>query len=322
MLLTLSAFGSTGRASDAAQPAVPNLDPRLWGEPQVHPRWRSCDNEPSAQRQFTQSDVLTMPQLADTFRPVAAVICGREPQRRPDGGADLVATEDRVSDMAALLTALRLPDDLPQPFDDDDSADIACNRMLVLPPWLALLDAAGRWIRPGLPREACGGPRAEVMKAIEGAPRNRISTRVLQEVESAEAAVTGCGDEWADMVWVTGADGAARPAVDLADLPFDGALVNVCVYRVPADERGGDKPRGEIVSRELLPEGRWPVVKRRIKAAGPVRACDTPASRFALLMPGEIYVELDGCRRVLARGTGSDALRQAPADLPDLLTKR
>ncbi|OJF13653.1 hypothetical protein [Couchioplanes caeruleus] len=152
-------------------------------------------------------------------------------------------------------------------------------------------------------------------------------TRVLQEIESAEAAAAGCSDEWAAMVWVTGTDSATRPAEDLADLAGDGAPVHVCIYRVPAGEQRSDKPRGEVIFRDLLPAGRWAAIKRQVQAAGPVQACSTPASRFALLTPDEIYVELDGCRRILApaspRGddTSSDTLRQAPAALPALLSK-
>ncbi|OJF12539.1 hypothetical protein [Couchioplanes caeruleus] len=333
VLLTLSVFGCADQTGNTAQPlapAVPAQDLRSPGAPQVHPRWQSCSKEPSSyQRGDDDSAALTMPRLAGNFHPVAAIICGLGPQHRPDGGIDAIAAEDRVDDVAALLTALHLPDEppLPEPSDDDESPVRACTMNLVLPPWLALLDAEGRWVRPGIPLDACGHPRYEVMTAIDKARRTRIATRVLQEIESAEAAATGCSDVWADMVWVTGMDSATRPAEDLAVLADDGASVHACIYRVPVGEQRSEKPRGAVVSRHLLPAGRWAAIKRQVEAAGPVQACSTPASRFALLMPTDIYVELDGCQRILAPaaprgdGTSSDTLRQAPAALPALLTK-
>ncbi|GGQ43823.1 hypothetical protein [Couchioplanes azureus] len=331
VLLTLSAFGCAGRTDNTAQqlaPAAPAQELRSPGVPQIHPRWQSCANEPSTRPGPDDSKALTLPHLTDTFQPVAAIICAGGPQRRPDGGQDAVAIEDRVNDVATLLTALRLPDEPPlfEPADDDDSPITACTMDLVVPPWLVLLDAEGRWVRPGIPFDACGKPRVEVLTAVEKAQRTRIATRVLHEIESAEAAATGCSDEWADMVWVYGTDSAARPTEDLAKLADDGSPVRACIYRVPAGEQRSDKPRGEVVSRNLLPAERWAAIRRHVQAAGPVQACSTPASHFALLLPGEIYVELDGCRRILAPaaprgdGTSSDTLRQAPAALPALLT--
>jgi hypothetical protein len=309
VLLTLLIAGCAGRTGDSAQP-LPSAAPVQ----DLLPRWRSCPDEPFPP-DSGQNDPSRLPRLADTFHPVAAIICGIDIQSRPDGGTDVVATEERIDDVEALLTALRLPDEPPREL---------CPAIINGVPWLAMLDAEGHWVRPRVPLDGCVSPRAEVATVIDPSRRTR-TTRVLYENESPEEAASGCGDKWKDEVWQTGAnsDTANRPPEALDKLLDDDARVYECIYRVPASEQRTDEPVGEITSLHLLPAGRWAAIKRQIQASTPVQACNTPASRFALLMPGTIYVELDGCRRILvfAARQGADTLRQAPAALTDLLTK-
>jgi hypothetical protein len=331
-LVALVVAGCAGQADSTAQPlapAAPGQGLRSPGIPDINPRWRSCANEPSAQRGAADSDAFVLPRLSDTFRPVAAIICAETTQRRPDGGTDAVAIEDRVDDLTMLLLALGLPDEPPlsEPAADDESPVTGCNLIGYIAPSLVLLDAQGRWVRPGIPTATCGGPRGEVTKAMDTMRRTRIATRVLHEAESAEAAAAGCGDTWADMVWVTGTDSTTKSA-ELAELADDGEPVRMCLYRVTAAEQRTDKPRGDFISGGLLPADRWAVIKRQVRAAGPAKPCSTPASRFVLLRtPADVYVELDGCLRILAPaaprgdGTSSDTLLQAPAALPGLLAK-
>jgi hypothetical protein len=107
-------------------------------------------------------------------------------------------------------------------------------------------------------------------------------------------------------------------------------MVRLCLYRVPASEQGSEKPQSGFVAGGVLPAGRWAAVKRELQASRPAAPCTTPASRFALLAAhpqGDIFVELDGCRRLLAWATppgdetSFEVLRQASATLPALLTK-
>jgi hypothetical protein len=122
-------------------------------------------------------------------------------------------------------------------------------------------------------------------------------------------------------VWVAGQSGGG-PDSTPGPLPAGDAETKVCVYRVPPGERGGPKPAGEFESGGKLTAARWAAVKRALAAAGPASACTTPGSRFAVLhLPaGLIYVEADGCRRVLIEGgTGPGALRQGTADLAALV---
>lgn len=331
-VLTLAAVGCAGQVSSsgpaeaqAPASAAPGQDLRSPGAPQIHPRWRSCASEPSMRGQDDGTDAAMRLRLIGTFRPVAAVRCGEGTQRRTDGGTDAVAVEERADEVAALLAALRLPD-APPPEPSD--GELSCTADAYLPPRLVLLDSQGRWVRPGIPRDACDKPLAEVTAALDELRWTRVTTRVLQEIESAEAAASGCGEVSTDMVWFTGFYPPTRQA-GLAPLAEDAAAVRLCIYRVKANEQGSDKPQGDFVSGGLLPPGRWAAVKREIQASRPATPCTTPADRFALLTTpqGDISVELDGCRRLVAPavlpgdGTSFDTLRQASAALPALLTQ-
>ena len=269
------------------------------GAPVVRPEWRSCDEAAPPEKSPPEStaDAFALPRLdaADGFVAVAAVICAVVPEERADGGTDMVAIEERGTDIAALVDALRLP--------DARSTDGTCDLSLVLPPWLALVDAGGRWVRPGVPFDTCGKPRIEVRDAVEALTLTRVSTRSLREIESAGAAATGCGQGWADMVWVMTQDGSVTPG-PIDELRVWADRLRVCVFAVPEEQKRSGKPAGDFVSGGMLTPERRDAVERALLAAGPAVPCDTPAGRFALVSRpdhthGEIYVELDGCRRVL-----------------------
>jgi hypothetical protein len=279
------------------------------------------------------NDAVSLLRLAGTFHPVTAVMCREDMQRRPDGGTDAIAVEERADDVAALLAALRLPDappPSPEPSAGDESPepDLICSADAYLPPRLVLLDGRGRWVRPGIPRDTCGKPLAEATAALDKLHWTRVTTRVLGEVESAGAAASGCDQVFTDMVWFTGVYPPTRPG-DLAPLADDAASVRLCIYQVKASGRDSEKPQGDFVSGGLLPTGRWAAVKRAVQTSGTAATCTTPANRFARLETprGDIYLELDGCRRLVAQavrpgdGTTFDTIRQASTGLPALLTK-
>ncbi|WBB66816.1 hypothetical protein [Micromonospora sp. WMMD812] len=287
--------------------------------PRVVDRWTSCADEAPAAGLLPPggSDATSLPLLDDSFTPVAAVLCGQQVQRRPDGGQEMVATERRADDVGALVAALRLP--------DERRAAGPCTLDMVIPPWLALLDQQGRWVRPGIPVGPCGKPRTEVGEALDGLRMTTVATRPIREIESAEAAAAGCVQRWADMVAVQAGFGETTAPVSAAPSIAAGTALRLCVYDVPAAERGSGKPAGEFAYGRVLPPDRTAAVTRALATTGPVAACATPAGRFALLRPvdgtgPEVYVELDGCRRVLVTPPGGPpSLGQADPTLPGLL---
>jgi hypothetical protein len=94
---------------------------------------------------------------------------------------------------------------------------------------------------------------------------------------------------------------------------------------VPAEQQRTGKPAGDFLSGRYLSDEQWAGARREIESAGAARPCTTPANRFAVLHigAGQLYVELDGCRRLLApSAAGSETLRQASPALLALLAER
>jgi hypothetical protein len=246
-------------------------------------------------------------------------VCTENPERRADGGTYLVAIEGRADDVTSLMAALRLPDAPPD--IDGCPAGIGASPL----PFFALLDKEGHWLRPSVPANECDNPRAEVRNAIESLKLTRVSTRVLSVIESPEAIAAGCVHSISDMISLEARNMSVRPGKGVN--PFAGNVpIRRCVYRVPADQQGTFKPAGTFEDGGILPPDRLALIGQALAAAGPARACSTLGSRFAMLSPGSdrypaVYVELDGCFRILLYSTASNTgvLAQGDAALARLL---
>ncbi|RZT80668.1 hypothetical protein EV382_3926 [Micromonospora violae] len=255
----------------------------------------------------------TIGRIDPAFTPVAALTCGREVRPGRNGGHEQIATERRADEIAPLLAALRLP-------NEQADGDTACTLDMVIPPWLALLDDRGRWLRPYLPTDSCGKPRPEVTAALAGPQWTTVDTRTIRQVETATAEAAGCAQQWTDMVWVETRNGRPGPPGAAVSGPL-----RLCVYEVPTSIQGGEKPPGDFVYGGPLPTERQAGVLRALSNRRAVVDCDTPASRFAVLRPldgagPDRYVELDGCRRFLvAPATGEAQLGQGDEALAALL---
>jgi hypothetical protein len=260
-------------------------------------KWTSC----AADAQLDAPDRGS--RLDAGLSPVAVTVCRQETRRRADGGLDLMAVELRGDDVAALTAALRLPD-LP-------GTRGACRAMLKRGvPWFALHDADGRWVRPEPPLDDCGSARQEVVDAFAALGLTRVSSTVVRELESAGAAAAGCSQDWKNMVAVEAARARPGPGADVR-----GVEIRVCVYRVGPDH--GEFVRGGPVAAGA----RRTAIGRALVAAGPAEACAKTAGRFAVLRPiktnsDEVYVELDGCRRILLPAPGGRGRVLAQADPP------
>lgn len=280
------------------------------------PTWTSCAAE-VPRSSAASSDTTALPRLDDTFVPAAAIVCGEQPERRADGGQDMVATESRADDVAALVAALRLP--------DAPTTKGSCTLDMPGVPWFAVLDAQGRWVRPGLPLDECGKIRIEVRDAVAGLKLTRLKTRVVSELESSEAAASGCAQTWSDMV---SAQAGVNVTFDrLADPRWAGKQVRLCTYRVPTREQGLGKPTGQLTRGVVLPADRAEDIEKALRAAEAARTCGKHASLFAVLSATDggsetVYVELDGCQRILVDGPSArPALGQGGAALTGLLNR-
>jgi hypothetical protein len=285
----------------------------------VQPRWTSCAADAPPPSPEGGLDALRLPRLDGDFAPQTVTICAEQIDQRADGGKDLVAAESRAGDITGLVAALRLPDRQP--------TTGACTLELPTVPWFALLDAQGRWVRPGVPIDECGKARIEVRDALAGLHLTRVSTRVLRQVESPQAAASGCSQTWANMIAVETTQGSATPAAVGPALPAPTEPMRLCVYRVPASEQGTDKPGGDFERGAVLAPRRQAAIEKALLAAPPARNCPTEASRFAVLSSADgtgatVYVELDGCQRIMAVPVdGSPLLAQGNAALVALLDR-
>ncbi|MEO3743513.1 hypothetical protein [Plantactinospora sp. B5E13] len=323
--VTAASSGCAGSGTNRSGPPVEQW-PVPTGPAVLRSSWTSCAAEAFPPDGGTRDgvppqydeDPLTLPRLPDSFVATSAVLCVRAPQQRPAGGQDLVEFERRAEDVGDLVTALRLP--------DEPRTDNPCLLNLVLVPWFALLDAEGRWNRPGVPRNACGQPRREVTRALDQLTLTQVSARPVREIESAGAAASGCGQGRADTIAMHTRLAPAQTSGRLDGVPLGSARqIRLCVYRVPADQQGSTKPAGDFEYGLLLPRDRWTVLRAALADRGPARECALPAGRFALLQEAgvpvgaEVTVELDGCRRILlTAGSGDSTLTQGDAALADL----
>ncbi|GAA3257405.1 hypothetical protein GCM10010532_107830 [Dactylosporangium siamense] len=255
------------------------------------------------------TEQLAMPWLPAGFTPVAAVVCARAPQQRAGGGEDLVLLEKRATSVARLTETLRL--------DDQPPTNDPCTADLVGVVWFAMLDAGGRWVRPGVATDVCGKPRIEVRDALDQLDTTTVATTVLAEIESAEAAKAGCSQGWGEIVGVSAAE--QRSEKGAFDPPTAG--MRLCIYTVPASEQGSGKPAGSFERGGVLTAQAWTDLRRRMLDAGPIVPCTAHAGRFAVFRPtgggGDVYLELDGCRRLMFDGPAGSVFRQADAALTD-----
>ncbi|SCL21978.1 hypothetical protein GA0074692_1300 [Micromonospora pallida] len=316
----LAACGGTGVDSPAGGQQA-GLPPPVTGTPAVRAGWTSCAVDAPTEFGDASWAALTLPRLGTDFVPTAAIHCQLEPKQRAKGGVDLVLTESRATELTALLAALRLSDTPP-------TTD-ACNLDAPPVPNLLLLDGEGRWIRPGLPVDGCGKPLPEVLEAVRGLRLTTVTEKVVRELESAEASASGCGQESSDVVATETGDPAslARPGRVAISFPSTVPL-RLCVFRVPVKQQGTPQPAGTFEYGLVLPQQRRESVERALTALPPAKKCTGAADRFAVLWAtdrtgGEVYVELDHCRRVLTRPmSGPPILAQADTTLVGLLRRK
>ncbi|MEU7753768.1 hypothetical protein [Micromonospora sp. NPDC049171] len=284
----------------------------LTGTPTAQTGWTSCAVNAPVGADGRPPHALTLPRLGNEFTVASAIHCQLGPKQRADGGEDLVLTEDRTTDLTALLAALRLP--------DDTTAIEACTTEMPWEPNLLLFDAHGYWIRPGLPVDTCGKPLAKVSEAVRALRLTTVSETVVREIVSAGAAASGCSQDWSTMA-------AAEARSGPVSIP-SAATLRLCVFRVPAQQQGTPQTAGTSEYGFLLPQQRRAAIERTLALLRPAKKCSGTADRFAVLqdatvMGGDaIYVELDHCRRVLATPVyGPSILAQADNTLIELFKR-
>ncbi len=303
MVIAPALTACTGGADAGSRPGPAQSSP-------ADPRWDSCQTATASsgpRPPAFDADPGDLPRLPGGFAATAAVVCGVDTQDRPDGSQHSITTEDRAGDVARLVAALRLP--------DEPRTGQPCGQAHASIAWFVLLDAQGRWLRPGVPRDECTQYRTEVRAAVKGLRLTRVATWPGRQIRSAEAAAAGCSQDWGNVVPVHATAGSWATAA--GPLFGDRSRVRLCVYRVPADEQHSTKPIGDFHYGGLLPAERSAAIDTAVRHAPRADpACTKPTSQFAVLYAPRgnepVYVELDGCRRVsVTRINALPSLQQA-----------
>jgi hypothetical protein len=300
--LTVAGCG-TQQSTPSGGPAVAATGAALVARPVSGgtAEWTSCRQElGSAWPVGSTTDSLTLAPLARAFDPKSVVECSERVETRADGGQELVATEQQGTETAALTAALRLP--------DAPATSGSCGLVLYTVPWFAVLDSHRRWVRPGVPADACRDPRGEVLEALRGLKLRTVSTVAVRLVESGAAVRSGCGEGWSDMVEVeTSAGGDGTVVATRAD-PFAGvSQLRVCLFAVPTGQLGGIKPAGTFTRGGMVSGASRRKLGSLLATLPAAAPCAKEATRFAVLTRTNIgqdptvYVELDGCHRVLVQ---------------------
>jgi hypothetical protein len=223
---------------------------------------------------------------------------------RGDGQWQVRLEETAVSGVGALVAAVRLPD-LPR-------TDGACPAIGQVAPDVWAVDAAGRAVRFRWPVDGCGLIRTEAMTALEAVRWRTAAFKRLQQVASQAALDSGCEMQWKEMAAIEATSGIRHAAGDLSGLSALSAG-KVCVYRITDRQT----PGGTFAAGSRLTGPAWRRLASDLAVApadDAASTCSTVGSRFAVVEPGtaqEAYVELDGCRRILAPQGGFRASTDA-----------
>jgi hypothetical protein len=126
----------------------------------------------------TEQEAVTRPLLDSAFQPAEVVVCQQGARTTDGGDPETINMEQRANDISALIAAMRKPDDAPPTAAADNGVRLVCTQAQVYVPWLAVINAKGQWIHPGLPRDNCGAVTNAVIQEIQRlTPTSTTTTR-------------------------------------------------------------------------------------------------------------------------------------------------
>jgi hypothetical protein len=228
------------------------------------------------------------------FRPAWVLRCSQALRPVPGDGTWHFRIEERAdTDAAALLTALRRPD------EQTPAGTTLCTAIGFGVPYFALVDASGTVVHPRVPRGRCQRPQRQALEALKALPfRETAATRLNQE-RSQKSIDTGCGQMWTD--GLTGDVLAhTRPAASRRTWQKTPDALRICLWR----SRTSGLP--ELVSARTVTGADLAALLTRLDHLPAARPCATRHQRFAVLEyirrgwnDSAAYAEVDGCRRIL-----------------------
>jgi hypothetical protein len=265
-------------------------------------------------------DTVAAPPLATDVEVSAVVQCTGSREEVPGEGEWSFTIQEQATGAQVddLVRALRLPSEPP--------TSGACAAILRGPVTVDLETTSGP-MTVATPEDACGQTRTEVSDAYQALHWVEVSRTRGQQARPEAAVAAGC-DESKDMLaLISGNARAGGPDTVLPEVP-GGADLRVCLYRSVYPP--GWTPSGNFVADgEPLGGGNLVVadlerLTKLLSSAGPAPACTIRHTRFAVVTAVSeqsfepLYVELDGCLRVMAL---DGTLRQGDPQLAALLTR-
>jgi hypothetical protein len=246
--------------------------------------------------------------------PTAVLRCTVRNEHVSGEGEWSVTVHERATGRAMLdlLAALRLP--------SEPLGNQMCTMELRMPTVVRLETASGP-VDVAAPKGSCGQTRSEVTDAYQALSWVEVS-RARGERLRSEAAVTAGCDRWKDMLAMLSATARDSTAGGSGPPLAPGAKVKVCIYRstypVGWTPNSHEPVDGEPEGGGQLPTANGDRVAALLLAAGPAARCRSAHERFAVVFaqPQPLYVELDGCFRILAP---DGSLQQGSKELADLL---
>lgn len=247
--------------------------------------------------------------LAADDVPTAVLVCDAQTEVVPGDGEYLVAVRKRATQgLEPVLAALRLPAP-PPPAGNNGCAAYASQNWVVL-------EIGGAPVTIATPVDTCQHRLPEVDTALAALVWTEVSRTRGEKLRSAAAVQADC-QQWKDEILLPDLK-PAGPA-DAPVVPADDPVTKICFHRTeypagwtPASREvlagvptGGSTPDADLGTR----------LAALLRAATPATACSLRHTGFAVLFTaksGFVYVEVDGCRRVM----GSDyRLRQGSEEL-------
>jgi hypothetical protein len=243
------------------------------------------------------------------FVPAEVMACDTATRAVTGAGTWMFRRELRVTaGTEALLAALRRP-------DEKAPAGQVCTLEMRVFPELHLVDSTGAATHADVPRDGCGQPHPEVMRAYAAVRLQTVAEVRLHQLESESVRTTGCPGSAKDMI----ALGLPRPpaGTDRSVFPERPAGVTVCLYRSAA---ANGVPGGTFVTGRRVSGAGLDRLLTSLAAAGPAGPCRSGHTRFAVISAPTrvVQVELDGCRRI---ATDAGRLLAGDAELVALVER-
>jgi hypothetical protein len=253
-----------------------------------------------AKREVTSLHPTTLPV---GFTAAFAYRCSTRTSKDAQGNTWLVSVEERAdSRLAQFVTALRAPAQSTSPIPNRGCA-LGFMTFSEIDS-VVLTDRTGHVVRPAYPTTS-DGCRYSPTSGVFAATRH-LPWRIVQEIrvrlyESAEAHATGCAMGWKDMITWDQKGSFISPGVSKPVFAPRPVSVKFCVFAVkPSKDR---YPVGTFTAGGTVPVANVAKLTALIEGAPAAKPCTLRHTRFAVVtvqpMNQDVYVELDGCHRLL-----------------------